>query len=80
MPHDALSPRELEVLFLLGKRLTTREIAGRLRRSTNTIAMHRQSILRKLGCTRTRDALRTASILGLLPEERGSLMRDARRS
>jgi len=51
----SLSRREQEVLFLLWKGFTTREIARTLHRSFNTIAGHRRHILSKF-CVRTTEA------------------------
>lgn len=45
---DILSPRELEVLALVGQGLSIREIAGMLHRSEKTIQNHRDSIGSKL--------------------------------
>ena len=45
---DALSPRELEVLALLGQGLSIKEIAKTLHRSVKTIERHRGSIGSKL--------------------------------
>jgi DNA-binding CsgD family transcriptional regulator len=47
-PLDVLSPRELEVLCLLGHGLTIKEIGGVLHRSPRTIEAHRHNIGRKL--------------------------------
>lgn len=44
-----LTPREREVLSCLAEGLTRREVAMRLRMSTNTVRTHVQSILSKLG-------------------------------
>lgn len=45
---DVLSPRELEVLALVGQGLSTREIAQTLSRSEKTVENHRYSMSRKL--------------------------------
>ena len=66
MKGKPLTPRELEVLQLLWEGLTTREISKRLHRSFNTIAMHRQHILAKLGVTSTTAALKMALADGLI--------------
>jgi DNA-binding CsgD family transcriptional regulator len=61
MANDkSLSPREQEVLVLLWKGLTPREISRSLHRSINTIAMHRKHILKKLGVRNTAAALHIA--------------------
>jgi DNA-binding CsgD family transcriptional regulator len=46
---DVLSPRELEVLALLGQGLSVKEIAKLLYRSEHTIVSHRKAIGAKLG-------------------------------
>jgi len=45
----SLSPRELEVLRLIGDGLSTKEIAGRLGLSVKTVETHRRQIMEKLG-------------------------------
>lgn len=47
-PLDVLTPRELEVLALLGQGLTLQEIATLLFRSHKTISRHRDALGRKL--------------------------------
>ncbi len=46
--HDRLSDREKEVLQLIGEGLTSREIAGSLYLSVNTVDRHRSNIMDKL--------------------------------
>lgn len=46
---DSLSGREREVLKLLGKGLTSREVAERLGLSSHTIETYREKIKKKLG-------------------------------
>ena len=48
-PLDTLSKREIEVLALISRGLTTEEIAKQLSRSPKTIEAHRSSVARKLG-------------------------------
>lgn len=48
-PLDKLSRREIEVLALISRGMTTEEIAKDLSRSPKTIEAHRSSIARKLG-------------------------------
>ncbi len=45
-----VSPRELEVLALVGEGLTAAQIGARLHRSIDTINAHRAALLRKLNC------------------------------
>lgn len=47
-PLGTLTPRELEVMRLIAKGLSTKEIAGVLHRSPKTIDAHRTSLMRKL--------------------------------
>jgi len=55
-----LSPREHEVLVLLSKGFTSREISHNLHRSINTISLHRKHILKKLGVPTTAAAIQIA--------------------
>lgn len=68
-PLNILSPRELEVLALIGKGLQISEIASTLFRSPKTIENHRSSIGRKLGVTRRTELARLAHRAGLEPED-----------
>jgi DNA-binding NarL/FixJ family response regulator len=49
-PVDPLSDRELEVLHLVGRGLSTRDIAQQLNLSIKTVESHRANIKMKLGC------------------------------
>lgn len=68
-PLNILSPRELEVLALIGRGMRISEIAGTLFRSPKTIENHRSSIARKLGVTRRTELARLAHRAGLEPED-----------
>jgi len=57
---DRLSDRELEVFELLGKGLTTREIADSLHLSVKTIDTHREHIRKKLGLRNRIEIVRRA--------------------
>src|SRR5262249_54544365 len=48
---DALTPREVEVLRLIGKGLSRNEIARELSRSAKTIDGHQERMLKKLSLT-----------------------------
>jgi len=58
----ALSAREVEVLLLLDENLTTEEIAKRLYISEHTVRTHVKSLLRKLGVSSRREALRQLAV------------------
>lgn len=62
-----LSERELEVLGLVARGATNREIAGQLFLSTNTVKEHTSSIYRKLEVRNRAEAVRSAQSRGLLP-------------
>lgn len=71
-PLDPLSPRELEVLALVGQGLTLKQIASVLHRSFKTIDNHRQSIGAKL---KLDDRVRLAEVA----RRAGLTLRDAER-
>jgi DNA-binding NarL/FixJ family response regulator len=58
--QGALSPREVEVLQLIGQGLSTREIAERLHRSVKTIETHKQTLKTKLGADSPAQLIRLA--------------------
>lgn len=62
-----LTPRELAVLSLVDKRLTTPEIAKELVVSPNTVKVQVKSFLRKLNVHNRVEAVRVAYSLGILP-------------
>jgi DNA-binding CsgD family transcriptional regulator len=57
---DLLTPREWEVLSLIGEGLTNEQIAARLAISPNTAKFHVAEILSKLGVTSREEAVRQA--------------------
>jgi LuxR family maltose regulon positive regulatory protein len=63
---EPLSERELEVLQLLAKGLTNREIAARLFLSLNTVKRHTLNIYGKLGVHSRTQAVARARALGIL--------------
>ncbi len=65
-PHEALSPRELEVLRLVATGQTIKEIAGGLSLSEKTIATYRARISEKLGLSTNVDLARYALQHGLV--------------
>jgi DNA-binding CsgD family transcriptional regulator/tetratricopeptide (TPR) repeat protein len=64
-PPDGLSPRELQILRLVAKGLSNREIGERLVVSEHTAANHVRSILRKTGCANRTEAAAYAYGRGL---------------
>jgi ATP/maltotriose-dependent transcriptional regulator MalT len=63
---DPLTERELEVLHLLARGLTNREIAGRLTVVLGTVKAHNHHIFSKLGASNRVQALARARELGLI--------------
>ncbi|MDR2466411.1 MAG: LuxR C-terminal-related transcriptional regulator [Prevotellaceae bacterium] len=61
-----LSPRETEILQMVGNGLPSKEISERLFISVHTVNTHRQRILEKLGACNSMEAVKYASALGLL--------------
>jgi DNA-binding NarL/FixJ family response regulator len=64
-PATPLSPREREVLELIGDGATNREIAKRLYLSHHTVKDHTTALYRKLGVRNRAEAARRAEQLGL---------------
>jgi DNA-binding NarL/FixJ family response regulator len=63
---ETLTPREREVLELLGRGLSNREIAARLSISEHTAKFHVASVLAKLGAANRADAVRRGLRRGLV--------------
>lgn len=59
-PLEGLSDRELEVFELIGRGLTTRQIADQLHLSPKTVDTHREHIKSKLGLESPNDLIRHA--------------------
>jgi DNA-binding NarL/FixJ family response regulator len=57
-PHEALSPREYEVLCLLGMGKTVKQVAEQLALSSKTISTHRARLLKRMGLKSTADLIR----------------------
>lgn len=68
---SAITPRELEVLALLGTGGTLKDAAATLRRSMKTVESHRDNIARKLGLSRRGELVRVVERSGLRPSDVG---------
>ncbi len=60
--HEALTPREQQVIELLGEACTTREIAARMGTAVKTVDSHKRNICEKLGLESAAELLRYAVI------------------
>ena len=68
MPEEAkLTPRELDVMWLVADGRTSKEIGRILIISPRTVEMHVRSSLRKLGCATRAGAVWRLASLGALP-------------
>jgi DNA-binding CsgD family transcriptional regulator len=68
MPSEAkLTPRELDVMWLVADGRTSKEIGQILLISPRTVEMHVRSSLRKLGCATRAGAVWRLASLGVLP-------------
>lgn len=64
-PDFALTPREREVLSLIGRGLRNTEVASALSLTTNTVSSYIKSIYQKLGISSRVEAARKADKMGL---------------
>ena len=62
-----ITPRELEILTLIARGLSNREIATQLFVSENTVKTHCSRAFDKLGAARRTQAVQRGKVLGLLP-------------
>lgn len=67
LDYLGISPREYEVLELLARGPSNREIAKALHVSPNTVKSHLASVYRKLEVSRRTQAVQKARSLGLIP-------------
>lgn len=65
-PITTLTPRELEVMRLLAKGLSTKEVAGILHRSPKTVDAHRTALMKKLSIEDRVDLARYAIREGIV--------------
>jgi len=66
---ELLSPREVEVLTLLGDGLANKAIAARLFVSKNTVKYHVRNILQKFGAQNRTEAVAYALRMGLITQD-----------
>ena len=62
-----ITPREMEILALVARGLSTREMAETLFVSENTVKTHTSRLLDKLGVNRRIKAVEAGRALGLIP-------------
>jgi len=62
----SLSKREIEVLELVSKGNTTKEISDILFVSFETVKKHRSNIMKKMNCTNTTELLNQAMVMGIV--------------
>jgi len=66
IPRSELSPRELEILKLIAKGRSNREIANTLSISDGTVRVHASNIFAKLGCSDRAQAVSEAFQRGII--------------
>jgi two-component system, NarL family, response regulator NreC len=66
LPGQELTARERETLQLIAEGLTSREIAGRLAVSVNTVRVHRRRLMAKLDVHKGTDLVRHAAQRGMI--------------
>ncbi len=66
LPHEQLTDREFQIMFLLATGLKNGEIAEKLKISKNTIANHRAALLRKMNMESNSDLTRYAIRQGII--------------
>lgn len=68
---QTVTDREREILELLARGFSSKEIASKLHRSIKTVGNHRMHILEKLGAANTAEAIGRAYQLGLIEPPNG---------
>jgi DNA-binding CsgD family transcriptional regulator len=64
--HKPLSPRQRQILQLIGQGLSSKEIAQTLQLKLHTVHTHRRDMLTKMGCRSTGELMRLALTFGLI--------------
>jgi DNA-binding CsgD family transcriptional regulator len=65
--HLGITPRELDILELIARGMSNREIAEKLFVSENTVKTHSSRVFSKLGARRRTQAVQLGKEFGLLP-------------
>jgi len=65
--HLGITPRELEILELISRGMSNREIAAKLFVSENTVKTHSSRVFEKLGAKRRTQAVQLGKEFGLIP-------------
>jgi FixJ family two-component response regulator len=63
--HEALTPREREVMALVTAGLMNKQVAGKLGLSEITVKIHRGNLTRKMQAQSLADLVRMAELLGV---------------
>ncbi len=71
MPQEALTPRQQEILHLLGEGRSNKEIARQLDLSENTVKIHVAAVLKALGVNNRTNAAVMARQPGIVAQDRG---------
>ena len=64
--NDLLSNREKEILMLIAEDMDTKEIAGKLFISVNTVGNHRSNMIERLGARDTTALVQLAKMTGII--------------
>jgi two-component system, NarL family, response regulator LiaR len=67
MENLGITPREMDILELIAKGMSNREIAEKLYVSENTVKTHSSRVFSKLGAKRRTQAVQLGKEFGLLP-------------
>jgi LuxR family transcriptional regulator, maltose regulon positive regulatory protein len=68
MPSMALTPKEREVLELLARNLSNKEVARAMQVGEETVKWHVKNLFAKLSADTRKQVVRRAQLLGLLEE------------
>lgn len=70
-PTQCLTPRQTQIMKLVAKGRTSRQIADKLRISVRTVEVHRFNLMHRLNVRNVAQLLRLSLQLGLLPRSFG---------